>query len=134
MPRERAEQFCMMLAIHFELGQFARMRAVIDWAEREVLQGRSPEAPDFSSRPVADIGLGVRTVNALEELGIRTLGELLQTDEQFLQSVPNVGPKVIQEIRAVARRAIGRSDGAGVMPGAVMPGTAQTAEATEGAA
>lgn len=49
--------------------------------------------------PVTDFELSVRSRNCLEEMGIRTLGDLMQTTEQELLSRKNFGETSLEEIR-----------------------------------
>ncbi len=49
--------------------------------------------------PVTDFELSVRSRNCLQEMGIRTLGDLMQTTEQDLLSRKNFGETSLEEIR-----------------------------------
>ena len=49
--------------------------------------------------PVTDFELSVRSRNCLEEMGIRTLGDLMQTTEQELLTRKNFGETSLEEIR-----------------------------------
>lgn len=55
-------------------------------------------AHDLDS-PVAALGLPVRTVNALESLGILTVRALQAVSDAELLAVPGFGQKTIEEIR-----------------------------------
>lgn len=53
--------------------------------------------------PVAQI-VGARTANYLEEVGIRTVHQLLLNDRQTLLAIPGFGPKALEEVfRGLAR-------------------------------
>ncbi len=49
--------------------------------------------------PVTDFELSVRSRNCLQEMGIRTLGDLMQTTEQDLLARKNFGETSLEEIR-----------------------------------
>ncbi len=49
--------------------------------------------------PVTDFELSVRARNCLQEMGIRTLGDLMQTTEQELLAQKNFGETSLEEIR-----------------------------------
>ena len=57
---------------------------------------------------LAQIGLTVRTTNCLEEQGIFTVRDLLQTEPERLLSISNFGEKTLEEVY-VALEAIGFS-------------------------
>lgn len=46
----------------------------------------------------AEIGLTVRTTNCLEERGIFTVSDLLNTSRAELLSIPNFGDKTLEEV------------------------------------
>ncbi|QDS99028.1 DNA-directed RNA polymerase subunit alpha C-terminal domain-containing protein [Adhaeretor mobilis] len=46
----------------------------------------------------AEIGLAVRTTNCLEEKGIFTVSDLLQTRREELLSISNFGEKTLDEV------------------------------------
>ncbi len=46
----------------------------------------------------AEIGLTVRTTNCLEERGIFTVADLLNTTRTELLSIPNFGEKTLEEV------------------------------------
>ncbi len=46
----------------------------------------------------AEIGLSVRTTNCLEERGIFTVEDLLNSTPQELLSIPNFGEKTLEEV------------------------------------
>jgi len=47
---------------------------------------------------LAQIGLSVRTTNCLEEQGIFTVRDLLQTEPERLLSISNFGEKTLEEV------------------------------------
>lgn len=59
------------------------------------------EAKDLRRRlemSTAEIGLSVRTTNCLEERGIFTVEDLLNSTPQELLSIPNFGEKTLEEV------------------------------------
>ena len=61
------------------------------------------EARDVSARlkmSTAEIGLSVRTTNCLEERGILTVQDLLNSTRQDLLSIQNFGEKTLEEVYA----------------------------------
>ena len=56
----------------------------------------------------AEIGLSVRTTNCLEERGIFTVRDLLQSTPEQLLSIANFGEKTLEEVY-LARERIGLS-------------------------
>jgi DNA-directed RNA polymerase subunit alpha len=51
-------------------------------------------------RPVSDIGLSEKTVAALHEFGIKTVGDLVNCTESYLFGIPRFGRRKIQDIQA----------------------------------
>jgi DNA-directed RNA polymerase subunit alpha len=47
---------------------------------------------------IAELGLSVRTTNALDEQGISTIGGLLSRRREDLQKIPNFGKKTIEDV------------------------------------
>lgn len=59
------------------------------------------EARDRQSRlemSTAEIGLSVRTTNCLEERGVFTVQDLLNTTREQLLSIPNFGEKTLEDV------------------------------------
>ncbi len=54
---------------------------------------------DLSKLRVEDLRLSSRTINALHEAGIKTVGGLLRKDTDSLSTIPGVGDKALQEIK-----------------------------------
>lgn len=52
----------------------------------------------------AEIGLAVRTTNCLEEKGIFTVSDLLQTRREELLSISNFGEKTLEEVYKALER------------------------------
>jgi DNA-directed RNA polymerase subunit alpha len=65
------------------------------------------EARDLAGKlemSTAEIGLTVRTTNCLEERGIFTVGELLNSTREDLLAISNFGEKTLEEVyRALER-------------------------------
>ena len=59
----------------------------------------SGEEADLSKLKIEDLRLPSRTINALHEHGIKTVGGLLRKDAESLSEIPGVGEKAIQEIK-----------------------------------
>ena len=47
---------------------------------------------------ISELGLPVRTTNCLDELGISTIGDLLDCTPAELLAVPNFGGKTLEEV------------------------------------
>jgi DNA-directed RNA polymerase subunit alpha len=48
--------------------------------------------------PIAEVGLSVRTTNCLEETGIFTVRDLLNTPPKQLLAISNFGEKTLEEV------------------------------------
>lgn len=53
---------------------------------------------------IASLGLTARSRNALNSVGIHTVGELLQTSDWALKVMPNLGPVSRTDIEAALKR------------------------------
>ncbi len=85
----------------------ARTRVPLS-AEEEAYR-RQQEKLDLST---AEIGLAVRTTNCLEERGIFTVRDLLNTTPEQLLSITNFGEKTLEEVyRAIEAIGFSRRDG-----------------------
>lgn len=47
--------------------------------------------------------LSIRTVNTLENIGVRTVGDLLNRREAELLAIPNFGMRTLREVREAVR-------------------------------
>ena len=73
---------------------------VSDMLPAEEVDGAAAVAPEDSMKTkIEDLGLSARTVNALTEGGIRTVGGLSRKKEEDLLEVDGLGDKGIKEIR-----------------------------------
>lgn len=64
----------------------------------------APRLRDTLNRSIDDVGLSVRSVNSLKNSNIRTLGDLVQFQEDDLLKVKNVGEKALGEIAELLRQ------------------------------
>lgn len=65
---------------------------------------RAPQLRDTLARSIDEVGLSVRSVNSLKNSNIRTLGDLVQYQEDDLLKVKNVGEKALGEIAELLRQ------------------------------
>lgn len=56
------------------------------------------DADQIKNMPVEDLELSVRTANCLQNLGVRTVGELIMFTEEELLKTKNFGRKSLKEI------------------------------------
>lgn len=71
----------------------ARTRIPVNVAENQ-----AQDLQDRLEMSTAEIGLSVRTTNCLEEKGIFTVRDLLNTDREVLLSISNFGDKTLEEV------------------------------------
>ncbi len=64
-------------------------------------EGEVPEDKEVMKTRVEDLQLSPRTLKALSEAGIRTVGGLARKKEEDLLAVEGIGKKAVQEIRRV---------------------------------
>ena len=85
-----------------------QLKAIIGWQEEELPSAEAPaEAPiaggedsaEAMKTRIEDLELSARTVSALENANIRTLGGLARKKEKDLLDIEGLGPKSIQEIK-----------------------------------
>jgi DNA-directed RNA polymerase subunit alpha len=63
------------------------------------LTGKRDEMEELLARPLEDLELPVRPYNCLKQIGVKTIGELLQYPESELLKLRNFGEKSLEEIR-----------------------------------
>lgn len=80
-------------------GIYGFERGIMDIAEAIY----NPMPPDESdpSRPVFDLELSTRTINALMQNGIKTLGQLAAADHRTLFVIPFIGKLALRQINDV---------------------------------
>ena len=59
----------------------------------------TPETPDDT--PIEDIRFPTRTRNALAEIGLKTVGEIRESSDGALRSIPNLGHGSVAYLRQV---------------------------------
>ena len=63
------------------------------------LTGKKDEKDELLARPLEDLELPVRPYNCLKQIGVKTIGELLQIPEPELLKLRNFGEKSLEEIK-----------------------------------
>lgn len=63
------------------------------------LTGKKDEKEELLARPLEDLELPVRPYNCLKQIGVKTIGELLQYPESELLKLRNFGEKSLEEIK-----------------------------------
>ena len=97
MTGVEAEQLGRRIAIHLRRNDFASCRDIINNKEhqRKVLA----EGPTETPKALAEIGISLRWVNAMEEMGCIYIKDLEGLDlKSFLFSIPNIAEKGVEEI------------------------------------
>ena len=94
-----AERLGRRLAIHLRRNEFECCRDIINNKERqrEILA----ETPTEQPTALAEIGIDLRWVNMLEEMGCVYIKDLEGLDlKPFLYTIPSIGDKAVEEILA----------------------------------
>ncbi|MCC6312522.1 MAG: DNA-directed RNA polymerase subunit alpha [Thermomicrobiales bacterium] len=82
------------------LMEHARIFADVNREARETGQPASSFIPDdVQSKPLADLGLSPRVLNALRSRQIERVGQVLTSDPDQLLSIRNFGPRSLTELR-----------------------------------
>jgi len=88
--------------VHVSRGHFHLAHAVIDEAEREATESTRPKSIDERlDTPLAQTGLELRILNALDDHGIITVRDLLHTPRERLEAMSDIGPSTLREIASV---------------------------------
>lgn len=80
------------------LVEHARLIAGFEAAADEVEEEGSSIPPEIESRPLADLGLPPRILNALRSKQIEYVGQVLQMNDEQLLSIRNFGPKALDDL------------------------------------
>lgn len=106
---------CMGNELDKSIGACAPVSAVSDPAviRFALAKGYSPyhdvdealgELPEVLDMGLSGLGISVRSVNALEEKGVFTVGQLLRWTREELEGIPNFGAKSVEQVyRALER-------------------------------
>lgn len=93
-------EFCIREAARILYDHFAVLAALEETAlEKGAAEAPSAKFPEILLRPIDDLELTVRSINALKAEGIHYIGDLVQRSEQDLLKTPNLGKKSLQEIQ-----------------------------------
>lgn len=83
-----------------------QLKAIVGFKEEEVSPAAAPEMPEakeidveFLKTRIESLNLSVRTINALANANIRTVGGLVRKKESDIAEVEGLGPKGIGEIK-----------------------------------
>ena len=78
----------------------AQVFSVFNQGEAEQAVGAGPEIPDeVLNKPLVDLGLSPRVLNALRSRQIERVGQVLTADPEQLLSIRNFGPRSLTELR-----------------------------------
>lgn len=105
IPRDLAAMIGVAVATHLVWGNWEAAHEVLrhNQANFEALQKTpAPTPEEILDTPVANLGLPMRTSNALEEHGILTLKNLLHCRQEDLMEIPNFRYVTVNEILRVA--------------------------------
>ena len=71
---------------------------------RDKSQERARQLQERLEMSIAELGLPVRTMNCLEEQGIHTVRQLLESDPKRLLGIANFGQKTLEEVYKALER------------------------------
>jgi hypothetical protein len=103
VPGEFAARIAEQIAVQLEAGHIdgARRTLEVEW-QRHLVQRVPLTAAQILALPLASTELPLRLVNALEQMGILTLGQLLHTQPEALLSYRRISAPTLKVIRAFA--------------------------------
>ncbi len=102
MPQEALEESILIM--------ISQLKAIVGFQEPEIIIKEEKEEKEEDSKEtdaeflktrIETLDLSARTINALSNGNIRTIGGLARKKEKDLEEVEGLGPKGIQEIRKV---------------------------------
>lgn len=99
-PREPtpAELLASQIDVHVGKREFPLARARLGELEQIIVAAESITPEDAMKMTVAEIGLPLRTVNAIESLGAIYVRDLLQLRRKELMAIPQIGATAIADI------------------------------------
>ncbi len=95
-PEEAFSQASEILVKHFSLLGEAFKKELVSKPKKEV---KKTEKEDVSKISVDDLKLSTRTLNALKDNGVKTVGGLVQKSQDTLLEMEGMGDKGIKEIK-----------------------------------
>jgi DNA-directed RNA polymerase alpha subunit len=111
-PSEAAENAGSRIAIQLTMNNPERCHAIIDSFFAGDDLSEQPSEQEILNTPLVSI-ISVRTANALEEIGVYTLGQVLQETDKRLLTIANFGEMALAEVKAAAVKLLG-SGGIGI--------------------
>jgi len=111
------------------LVEHGRVFADFNRTTRDAAAAASPFISDeVQNKPLAELGLSPRVLNALRSRQIERVGQVLTMDPDQLLSIRNFGPRSLSELREKLAEFGYLPEGAGVLDGAYLDGLDEGAE------
>lgn len=106
LTQDRIEIIVRQIEIQFRNENFEAVRTIVDRAIFEAQKIKSSitdEYSKFRDVPVSRLDIPLRTVNALEKSGYRTVGEIASANTRDVLAIRNLGDVAMQELRDAVR-------------------------------
>ncbi len=97
-PQEAFQRACQILVSHFSL-----LKEPFEEAPKETKK-RTKKEEDITKKKIEELNLSTRTINALEDNNIKTVGGLLRKSEDTLEEMEGLGDKAVKEIKKVLKK------------------------------
>lgn len=99
---EHAGQFARRLEVAFVHRNWPLAHRIVESVRRDIERSEAPlSRQDARKLTLAEAGFQVRTITVLEQMGLRTLGDVERADREKISSAPQIGPSTMGEIEAV---------------------------------
>lgn len=89
------------IALAKPIPEFDKAHSALAKLERELSEPKP--TPDLTTPLTLVAGISIRTANTLENIGVRTVGDLLNRREAELLAIPNFGARTLREVREAVR-------------------------------
>jgi DNA-directed RNA polymerase alpha subunit len=102
--RIRAERAGAMVELRVATQQWDAAHAAVEWARADAIR-ESECGKEINPYRVmlVDTGLGVREMNALERIGVVTVGQLGEMTVEQVEALPNVATRTVERFQELCR-------------------------------
>jgi Bacterial RNA polymerase, alpha chain C terminal domain len=104
---EEMQRVGMRLALQLEMRNFDRCHEIVRRFEAELKSTEAATIEALLEMPICEV-VDVREANALETVGIHTLGQAVMCDDDTLLAIPNFGERALASLKDAANRILGR--------------------------
>ncbi len=98
-PQQAFYRACQILLNHFSL-----LKEPFEETPKKKVTKKEEKEEDITKKKMEELNLSTRTINALEQNNIKTVGGLLRKSEEALNEMEGLGDKAVKEVKKALKK------------------------------